>query len=290
MIIHIAKRENPYVMIDKRMIEDGALSWKAKGILAYLLSKPPGWIVMRQDIVNHSSDGLDSVQSGMQELKELGYAALINAQGEDGKTMGKRWVVAERPELLSEAIPSAEKTVVPNFPCAENPHVGEIGTVSNNDSCSKNELSKTNESTSPPLFPELEPEHPLAVHATEVRSHLAIVKEEREGEALAIYEEYPKKVGKLAAIREIKKALKLKPFHFLLMKTKHYAICRVAKDPQFTYKPETFFKDGHYDDDETEWTTTGSQQYRRQLPTSGVVPAKPVMSGDERRQMRLSKV
>ena len=39
-VIRVRKRPNNFVMIDKTFLEDDRLSFKAKGILAYLLSKP----------------------------------------------------------------------------------------------------------------------------------------------------------------------------------------------------------------------------------------------------------
>ena len=53
--------DNPFVMIDRRPIENPKLSWKAKGILAYLLSRPDNWVVRLGDLVKHSPDGAFSV-------------------------------------------------------------------------------------------------------------------------------------------------------------------------------------------------------------------------------------
>ncbi len=39
-IIRVKKCQNNFVMMDKTFLEDTRLSFKAKGILAYLLSKP----------------------------------------------------------------------------------------------------------------------------------------------------------------------------------------------------------------------------------------------------------
>lgn len=44
-IVRINKRDNPYVQIDHRVLEDTRLSWKAKGLLAYLLSKGIGSVL-----------------------------------------------------------------------------------------------------------------------------------------------------------------------------------------------------------------------------------------------------
>ena|SRR5437868_1691727 len=95
-IFHIQKRVNDYVQIDKRPLEDPDLSYKAKGLLAYLLSRPPDWKVIMADLVVRSTDGKDAVQSALQELQTRGYAKLKTIQM-DGQIQGKRWIIYELP-------------------------------------------------------------------------------------------------------------------------------------------------------------------------------------------------
>jgi hypothetical protein len=73
-IIRVQKdKSNPYVMLNKTFLSDDRLSWKSKGILAYLLSKPDNWQVKVYDLVAQSTDGETAVYSGLKELKEFGY-------------------------------------------------------------------------------------------------------------------------------------------------------------------------------------------------------------------------
>jgi hypothetical protein len=72
-IIRIQKKKNNFVMLDKGFIDDKRLSYKAKGILTYLLSKPDGWKVIVKDLCNHARDGERAVYSGLKELKNFGY-------------------------------------------------------------------------------------------------------------------------------------------------------------------------------------------------------------------------
>lgn len=70
-IIRVEKnKENPYVLINKTFLNNSKLSWKAKGLLAYLLSKPDDWVVILEHLYNMSPDGEKSVRSGLNELKE----------------------------------------------------------------------------------------------------------------------------------------------------------------------------------------------------------------------------
>jgi len=97
-IIRIKKKRNNFVMMDKGFLEDDRLSFKSKGILAYLLSKPDNWKVIVRDLVNHAKDGKKAVYSGLQELKECGYYRKIPVRDETGQRI-KYWesVVFECP-------------------------------------------------------------------------------------------------------------------------------------------------------------------------------------------------
>jgi hypothetical protein len=65
--------EAKFTVIDNATLGDDRLSWKARGILAYLLSKPDGWEVMVRHLVNAAPDGRDAVLSGLRELEAIGY-------------------------------------------------------------------------------------------------------------------------------------------------------------------------------------------------------------------------
>lgn len=93
-------RENPYVMLDKFSINDSGLSWKAKGLLAYLLSKPDDWIVKEHDLVAHATDGRDSVRAAIRELEAAGYLARGARRRDDkGRLYEREYRVFERPSV-----------------------------------------------------------------------------------------------------------------------------------------------------------------------------------------------
>lgn len=72
MIIHKEHKHN-FTMIDNNLLADSNISWKAKGLLCYLLSKPEGWNVVIADLVNRSTDGHEAIRSAMRELRKYGY-------------------------------------------------------------------------------------------------------------------------------------------------------------------------------------------------------------------------
>ena len=95
--VEIRKKRHNFVMIDNSVFNDKRLSWKAKGILAYLLSKPNGWQVIIKDIVKHSTDGVASVYAGLRELKEFGYYSKTPIRNEKGKISEWQSVIYEDP-------------------------------------------------------------------------------------------------------------------------------------------------------------------------------------------------
>ena len=96
-IIRIKKKEHPYVQVDKRVLEDSRLSWRAKGILVYLLTKPDGWTVKVADIWGKGQEGRGAVQACLKELEKHGYAQLVTIKGEGTTFAGKEWQVNEEP-------------------------------------------------------------------------------------------------------------------------------------------------------------------------------------------------
>jgi hypothetical protein len=76
-LIFRSTHKKNYTVFSNDLIAEPTLSWKAKGILMYLLSKPPGWKTRLEDIVKHAKDGRDAVLSGIKELRDAGYIKKI---------------------------------------------------------------------------------------------------------------------------------------------------------------------------------------------------------------------
>jgi len=95
-------KDNPYVMLNKKFLNDTKLSWKAKGILAYLLSLPDDWQVYEDEIVKHSADGRDSTRSGIKELTDRGYIDRERIRDEKGMMRGYNYSVYEVPDHIGK--------------------------------------------------------------------------------------------------------------------------------------------------------------------------------------------
>lgn len=85
------RREDPFVRLDKGIVFDSNISWKAKGILCYAFSRPTSWSFYFDEMVKYSRDGADSLRSGLKELEEAGYLHRTIKQKTDGSGQLSGW-------------------------------------------------------------------------------------------------------------------------------------------------------------------------------------------------------
>jgi len=72
-------------------------------------------------------------------------------------------------------------------------------------------------------------------------------------QAEIIYEAYPRKVARPAAIQAIRRALQAKSFDWLLGQVERYAEAVDGQSKKFVPHPATWFNQARYDDDPKEW-------------------------------------
>jgi len=97
-IVRVKKDPGNFFLMSKEPVEDPRLSWKAKGMLAYLMSKPGDWQIWVRDLVKRSADGRDAVLSGLQELIGAHYAAREQPRRANGTLGPVEYVVYESPQ------------------------------------------------------------------------------------------------------------------------------------------------------------------------------------------------
>ena len=96
-ILRIKKHHGNYVILDKTFIKDSRLSWKAKGVLGYLLSCPDGWDVNVNDLMHQSTDGKCAIYSALKELTEYGYYKKMAIRDEKSRIIRWESTVSELP-------------------------------------------------------------------------------------------------------------------------------------------------------------------------------------------------
>jgi DnaD/phage-associated family protein len=98
-IVRTVKRENPFVQIDNFVFEDLTISWAAKGVLGYILSKPNQWQVRKQDLIKKSQDGKAAIETALLELMAAGYMNWYQEKDKNGQFGDWVYLVYERPEF-----------------------------------------------------------------------------------------------------------------------------------------------------------------------------------------------
>lgn len=106
-----APRRHRYVNIDQTAIEDSRLSWAARGLLGYLLSKPDDWKVLVKDLQRRGNLGRDGTYRLLRELRDTAYVLYEKARDERGRIRGGTYFVREIP---SARLPDLPDTASPD--------------------------------------------------------------------------------------------------------------------------------------------------------------------------------
>lgn len=99
----VKKESGNFVTIHKGFIQDSNLSWKAKGLLLYLLSRPDDWKIYETELVKHTSDKLSSLKSGIKELEKAGYIERKRKRDDKGRLQGYDYEVYEQPHHIRKS-------------------------------------------------------------------------------------------------------------------------------------------------------------------------------------------
>lgn len=98
--VRVARRRQ-YVQMDRRSVNDPALSFRARGVLAWLLEKPDNWTISAEAIASHGTEGRDAIRSALRELEAGGYLVRRKHRGDDGKWHAEA-VLYEHPEQADQ--------------------------------------------------------------------------------------------------------------------------------------------------------------------------------------------
>lgn len=97
LIVHCTSRDK-YVTVLQTTARDANLSFKARGILVYLMSLPSNWKTNLQHLAKQSTkDGRTAIASGIQELMAEGYARRVTLRDAAGRITSQELQVAEVP-------------------------------------------------------------------------------------------------------------------------------------------------------------------------------------------------
>lgn len=102
MAIFIGRRpETAFTRVPNDWARDPKLSFKAKGLLTYLLSHSDGYRLTVEQVVAEATDGKSAVYSAIKELVEHGYLERVQRRGERGKVGEVDYYVADAPQVTT---------------------------------------------------------------------------------------------------------------------------------------------------------------------------------------------
>ncbi len=76
--------EHPYFIMRRKTAQDTTLSFEARGVIAYLLSKPDDWIISETELRKAGDIGRDKMKRILQELIEAAYMTSTIPRIEEG--------------------------------------------------------------------------------------------------------------------------------------------------------------------------------------------------------------
>ena len=139
MAIIRQKRKDRFLVVDNKIIEDKRLSFKARGLLIYMLSKPDDWKFWTSELVKRSAkDGISSIRTALKELETAGYLTRKRERSSKGTFTSQDWILTDKPTFQ----PQVEKPHV-DKPQVEKPHV-DNHTLPNTDFKPNTDIPNTN--------------------------------------------------------------------------------------------------------------------------------------------------
>jgi hypothetical protein len=113
MTIERAPRRTNWTVIDQDTLNDPRLSFRARGILAWILDKPDNWRTTSTALARVGKEGRDAIRAALNELEDAGYLVRRRNRTDDG-----RWYMTTHVMEVSETNPLvAPKT---DFQASEN--------------------------------------------------------------------------------------------------------------------------------------------------------------------------
>lgn len=105
--------DDSFTQIPNEWLRDSRLTFKARGLLAMLLSHSAGWSLSMGTIAEQNQEGRDAIRTAIQELEESGYLkrTQVNENGRFGEAI---WTTTDPTDFPSSDFPSSDNPTLKN--------------------------------------------------------------------------------------------------------------------------------------------------------------------------------
>ena len=100
MAIERVRRSSNFTIINNTGLKNSGLSFKARGLLAYMLSLPDDWVFYETELVKRTPEGRDSIRSGLKELEDAGHLIRKVGRNDRGRFKSVDWYLYEEPQPI----------------------------------------------------------------------------------------------------------------------------------------------------------------------------------------------
>lgn len=206
--------EGKFTQFPNQWVRDKRIGFRAKGILALLMSHSDGWRISLAHLAEGSPDGITAIRTAIQELEQAGYLTRTLVRNDKAQVEASEWII--RDPFESQVDDASENLTLENLTSenltSENLTSGNLTLKNNN---IKNNSNKNNN--------------------TEIFERF--------------WELYPRKIGKGAARTAFEKACKKENPETILRVTEYYANKADLPDLQFIPHPSTWLNQERWNDD-----------------------------------------
>lgn len=102
-----------FTVIDNPTINDERLTFRATGVLIYLLAKPPGWRINAGELARRKREGRAAVLAALKELELCGYLVRTKTRGSDGRFLHKQ-TIYDTPQPPAQESPGHTRVQEPD--------------------------------------------------------------------------------------------------------------------------------------------------------------------------------
>lgn len=119
MAVFRVDKTRAYTVMSNHHLHNKKLSFKAKGLMSFMLSLPENWNYTERGLSRFAKDGRDSIRAALLELEAEGYLIRRQSRNEDGTLAEMEYIIYEQPPPENVPKQSVENTDI--LPWSENP-------------------------------------------------------------------------------------------------------------------------------------------------------------------------